>query len=299
MCASSARWTRSETCCGVATCSSCPPRPSRSGWRLWKRWRAACPSWRPRWGACPRWSATGIPGSWLRRARSMSWRGRRLPFSRTRRATRACGRRPPPGRGTSRASRWCRCTRRFTGKCWVREVLRLTHAPAPLVGPLGVAAGAAIALGSLALPPLAAWAALASLAFSAAGLVLARRREGPAPQGTADFLVFAGAVVGVGAAMLVGGPALVEQVTAGRRGPGLVIALAIGFVPASILLPARAGYGGAYFLIALFAQLMVLVVATRLIVGRGAGEGGAGRVSLLLQGAMLLGVVALVAGRVS
>ncbi len=70
-------------------------------------------------------------------------------------------------------------------------------------------------------------------------------------------------------------------------------------MPASILLPARAGYGGAYFLIALFAQLMVLVVATRLIVGRGAGEGGAGRVSLLLQGAMLLGVVALVAGRLS
>jgi len=248
----------------------------------------------------------------------------------------------------------------------VREVLRLTHAPAPLVGALGVAAGAAIALGSLALPPLAAWAALASLAFSAVGLVLARRREGPAPQGTADFLVFAGAAVGVGAAMLVGGPALavgvagcaalaalpaagrrgvaasvvaalvatlplaygalavgrpvdglvpwllaswlqlvralVEQVTAGRRGPGLVIALAIGFVPGSILLPARAGYGGAYFLIALFAQLMVLVAATRLIVGRGAGDsggGGAGRVSLLLQGAMLLGVVALVAGRVS
>ena len=73
-------------------------------------------------------------------------------------------------------------------------------------------------------------------------------------------------------------------------------------MPGSILLPARAGYGGAYFLIALFAQLMVLVVATRLIVGRGAGDsggGGAGRVSLLLQGAMLLGVVALVAGRVS
>ena len=69
--------------------------------------------------------------------------------------------------------------------------------------------------------------------------------------------------------------------------------LALGFVPASLVLPVRVGYGGAYFLLALFAQLAVLVTAARLIVGRMDG------VSLLLNGAMVMGAVALVAGRVT
>jgi len=68
--------------------------------------------------------------------------------------------------------------------------------------------------------------------------------------------------------------------------------LALGFIPASLILPARAGYGGAYFLLALFAQLAVLVIAARLIVGR------TDRVRVLLKGAMVIGAVALVAGRV-
>lgn len=69
--------------------------------------------------------------------------------------------------------------------------------------------------------------------------------------------------------------------------------LAIAFIPISLVLPARAGYGGAYFLIALFVQLAVLVTLARLIVGRIDGVG------VLLKGAMAMGAVALVAGRVT
>jgi hypothetical protein len=56
--------------------------------------------------------------------------------------------------------------------------------------------------------------------------------------------------------------------------------------------PRGAHYGIAYFLIALVAQLAVLAVASRLLTGQTAGN------SLLLKGAMLVGTVALVAGRV-
>jgi len=216
--------------------------------------------------------------------------------------------------------------------------------PELLVGALsalGVLAGAAIAQGRLAPPALALWAAVAAAAFSVAGTAPGR--------GRADFLVFAGVVVGAAAAMLVSGTALavglsaavalavrarfadallaglplmygalaagrpaagiipwtlagwlqlvralVDDVAARRASrPWLAVALAIGFVPASLLLPARAGYGAPYFLIALFAQLAVLVVATRLIVGRTDGLG------VLLTGAMVAGFAALVAGRVA
>jgi 4-hydroxybenzoate polyprenyltransferase len=79
----------------------------------------------------------------------------------------------------------------------------------------------------------------------------------------------------------------------GRRTlPLVAAALAAGFVPVSVALPARAHYGIAYFLIALVAQLAVLAVASRLLTGHTAGN------SLLLKGAMLVGTVALVAGRV-
>ncbi len=87
---------------------------------------------------------------------------------------------------------------------------------------------------------------------------------------------------------------LVDDVATRRTPhPWLAAALAIGFIPASLLLPARAGYGMPYFLLALFAQLAVLVVATRLIVGR------TDRLSALLTAAMVVGLVALVAGRVA
>jgi 4-hydroxybenzoate polyprenyltransferase len=75
----------------------------------------------------------------------------------------------------------------------------------------------------------------------------------------------------------------------------MVVAAGAGllFVPASLLLPWNAGYGGAYFLIALIAQMAVLVAATWLLLGR------VERVSALLKGAMVIGLVALVAGKVA
>ena len=78
-----------------------------------------------------------------------------------------------------------------------------------------------------------------------------------------------------------------------RRASLVAAALAVGFVPLSLVLPARAHYGVAYFLIAAFAQLAVLLVASRLLVGR------TERNTLLLKGAMLVGIVALVAGQIA
>jgi len=236
------------------------------------------------------------------------------------------------------------------------DVARLVRAPQLLVAALGVLAGCWIALGRLATPPLAWWAALAAIGLGAAGSALGRRRDVTASSGAADFVVFAGVVIGVAGAMLVGGaavavglagcaaiallpalerrqpfqrialavvsglPLLYGAIAVARPAQGLVpwtlaswlalvrglaadaerqpgrpwltIVLAIGFVPVSLLLPARAGYRGAYFVLAIFAQLAVLVVATRLIVGRSE------RLGLLLKGAMAVGLVALVAGRV-
>ena len=79
------------------------------------------------------------------------------------------------------------------------------------------------------------------------------------------------------------------------RGPAQVVAagVALLFVPASLLLPRLAGYGGAYFLIALPAQMAVLIAATWRILGR------VERVSLLLKASMVIGLVALVAGKVA
>ena len=78
-----------------------------------------------------------------------------------------------------------------------------------------------------------------------------------------------------------------------RRAAVVAAVLAVLFVPVSLGLPARAHYRAAYYVVALFAQLAVLLVASRLVSGR------LERNSLLLKGAMLVGVVALVAGRVA
>jgi 4-hydroxybenzoate polyprenyltransferase len=82
-------------------------------------------------------------------------------------------------------------------------------------------------------------------------------------------------------------------IVAGRRG-ALVVAAGAGllFVPASLLLPMQAGYGGAYYLIALLAQMAVLIASTWMLLGRVQG------VSALLKGAMVIGLAALVAGKV-
>ena len=78
-----------------------------------------------------------------------------------------------------------------------------------------------------------------------------------------------------------------------RRATVVAAGLAAAFVPLSLVLPAQAHYHGSYYFIALFAQLVVLAVASRLFTGR------TQRNSRLLKGAMLLGIVALVAGRVA
>ena len=83
-------------------------------------------------------------------------------------------------------------------------------------------------------------------------------------------------------------------ITLGSRGAALIAAaLGVAFVPASLVLPYVARYHGAYYVLALFAQLTVLLVASRLITGK------MERNSLLLKGAMIVGIVSLVAGRVA
>ncbi len=83
-------------------------------------------------------------------------------------------------------------------------------------------------------------------------------------------------------------------IAVGRR-QTLVLAAGAGllFVPASLLLPSGAGYGTAYFLIALLAQMALLLAATWLLLGK------VERVSALLKIAMVIGLVALVAGKVA
>jgi geranylgeranylglycerol-phosphate geranylgeranyltransferase len=76
------------------------------------------------------------------------------------------------------------------------------------------------------------------------------------------------------------------------RAAKLAAAIALAFVPVSLVLPYRAQYGGAYFALALAPQMAVLVAAARLVVGR------VERLSALLKGAMVAGLIALVAGRV-
>jgi 4-hydroxybenzoate polyprenyltransferase len=80
----------------------------------------------------------------------------------------------------------------------------------------------------------------------------------------------------------------------GRRQAQLIAAgIALLFLPASVLLPWCAGYGGPYFLIALVAQMAVMIAAVWLLLGR------TDRVSTLLKTAMVSGIVALVAGKVA
>lgn len=69
--------------------------------------------------------------------------------------------------------------------------------------------------------------------------------------------------------------------------------LALAFVAVSFILPRAADYGGAYFVIALPAQMAVMIAASRLFVGQ------IERVSALLKAAMVVGILALVAGKVA
>ena len=273
--------------------------------------------------------------------------------------------------------------------------LRLVRAPNLLIAAAGVLAGGWIALGAVHLPKLLGFAALSGLALGAAGNAwndicdsradaLNRRPErrpltsGGIARGSADLMVFLGALVGLASAALVSGcqvlvalgalsvmllysPFIKPRPVAGNLAVALVAglplfygALAVGapragvvpwvlaawlhvareivkdvedeagdraigrrtlpiavgarpaqvvaagvallFVPASLLLPRLAGYGGAYFLIALPAQMAVLVAATWLLLN---SAGRVQRVSILLKLSMVFGLVALVAGKVA
>jgi hypothetical protein len=68
--------------------------------------------------------------------------------------------------------------------------------------------------------------------------------------------------------------------------------LALAYVPASLLLPARGAYTGYYFLIVLFADLALLLVGTRLLLGRRE------RLVGFVNTALSVSIAALVAGRV-
>jgi len=276
--------------------------------------------------------------------------------------------------------------------------LRLVRAPNLLIAAAGVLAGGWIALGAVPLPKLLVFAALSGLALGAAGnawndICDARadtlnRPPGRRPltsggigRGTADLIVFLGALMGLATAALVSGcqvlvalgalsvmllysPFIKPRPVAGNLAVALVAglplfygALAVGapraavvpwvlaawlhvareivkdlgdepgdraigrrtlpivvgarpaqvvaagvallFVPASLLLPHLAGYGATYFLIALPAQMAVLMAGTWLILGSAGSAGPVQRVSLLLKVSMLIGLVALVAGKVA
>jgi 4-hydroxybenzoate polyprenyltransferase len=274
----------------------------------------------------------------------------------------------------------------------IRGGLRLVRAGNLLIAAAGVLAGGWIALGTLALPKLLVFAALSGIALGAAGNAwndicdaaadrlnrtpdLRPLTAGRIRRGSADLIVFLGALIGLTAAALVSGRQVVAALGAlavmlaysplikprpvagnvavaliaglppfygalavgapaagvvpwvlaawlhlarevvkdvedeagdraigrrtlpimvGRR-PAQVVAAGVGllFVPASLLLPRLAAYGGAYFLIALPAQMAVLIAATWLILGR------VERVSTLLKASMVAGLVALVAGKVA
>ncbi len=272
------------------------------------------------------------------------------------------------------------------------DLLRLVRTHNLVLAAAGVVGGGWIALGALQTPNVLVLAAVSAVGFGMAGYVLndiwdraadrVNRPGGERPlalgrvsRGTADLCVAGGALMGLGAAALVNGTAVLSgfaalavlalyspvlkrrglpgnvavavvaglplmygAIAVGRAAAGIVpwtlatwihlvreivkdiddqagdralgrrtlplvlgpqrasavaAALAAAFVPLSLALPAGAHYHGAYFLIALFAQLVVLAVASRLFTGRTRGT------SRLLKGAMLVGIVALVAGRVA
>ena len=268
-------------------------------------------------------------------------------------------------------------------------LLRLVRAPNLIIAAAGVLAGGWIALAGIAFPKELVYAALSGFALGAAGNtwndvrdIAADRinRPGQRPlaaglvtRGTADLLLFAGALAGLMFAGLVGGWQVVTALAAlavmlvyspllkpiplvgnvavavvagsapfygalavGRPAAGMVpwilaawlhfvrevvkdvedepgdraihrrtLPIAVGrrpamvvaagaallFVPASLLLPKHDGYTGAYFLIALPAQMAALLAATWLLLGK------VDRVSTLLKGAMVIGVVALIMGK--
>jgi len=268
------------------------------------------------------------------------------------------------------------------------DVLRLVRWHNLLIAAAGVLAGGWIALGRVAIPASLLWAAISGVGLGAAGNTLndlldvdADRRNRPdrpmpagrVDRGTAELIVFAGALgglaaaglvsgwqvlVGAGAfvvmavyspwlkrrglpgnlavaviagsplfygALAVGAPAagivpwvlagwlhLVREIVkdledeagdrlvarrtlpiaVGRRRAAITAAvLALAFVPLSLVLPLDRGYRAAYWVVALPAQMAVVAAAVHLVLDH------IDRVSRLLKGVMVVGLVALVVGR--
>ena len=268
-------------------------------------------------------------------------------------------------------------------------VLRLIRARNLLIAAAGVLAGGWIALGDVAFPKELVFAAFSGLALGAVGNTWNDIRDvaadrvnrpvtrpmaaGTVGRGTADFILFAGTLLGLAFAGLVGGAQVLAAlaaltvmfvyspllkpvplvgnlavaivagsppfygalalgrpgaglvpwllaawlhfvreivkdvedeagdrtigrrtlpIVAGRR-PAMVVAAGAGllFIPASLLVPMQDDYRWAYFLLALPAQMAVLLAATWLLLGN------VERVSALLKGAMVIGLIALVMGK--
>src|SRR6266705_641368 len=241
-----------------------------------------------------------------------------------------CAPPPPAARSSSRPTASCRATSSCTRTCCVPDLLRLVRINNLLLAAAGVLAGGWIALGAVRTPNVLALAAVAAVLVGLAAFAVLvlyspvlKRRGLPGNVAVALVgglpLMYGAIAVGHAAAgivpwILAAWIHLVREIvkdiddqtgdqTLGRRTLPLVLGarpaslvaagLAAAFVPLSLALPAAAHYRGAYFLIALFAQLVVLAVASRLFTGRTQGN------SRLLKGAMLVGIVALVAGRVA
>ncbi len=194
-----------------------------------------------------------------------------------------------------------------------RGVAEGTIAAAALVGlgAAGLVSGALIALAAAALAVMIAYSPLLKVRGLPGNLAVAVVAGLPLPYGAiAVGVPWAGVVPWTLAAWLHLVREAVKDVddaagdrAAGRRTLALTIgragalrvaaALAVLFVPLSVVLPWLADYGGAYFVAALPAWVAVAVVARTL------WRGGTARVGFALKGAMAVGLVALVAGRVA
>src|SRR5947208_243049 len=183
--------------------------------------------------------------------------------------TRGCVGPPRSARARSPPIRSSRSTSRCMRACSVTDLLRLVRAGNLLVAAAGVLAGGGVAPGAFAVHRLPGFAAVGAVGSGAAGTPLTDPRDRAAGRRTLP-------------------------IRWGARRAGLLAgALAVTFVPLSLALPVAAHYRGGYYALAVVPQLAVLAAASRLFVGRPE------RLSRLLKGAMVVGLAALVLGKVA
>src|SRR5207237_10461 len=185
-------------------------------------------------------------------------------------STPGCAPPPPAARSSSRPTASCRATSSCTRTCCVTDLLRLVRINNLLLAAAGVLAGGWIALGAVRTPNVLALAAAAAVGVAMAGTLpndiwdqaaawihLVREIVKDIDDQTGDQML---------------GRRTLPLVLGARPASLVAAGLAAAFVPLSLALPAAAHYRGAYFLIALFAQLVVLAVASRLVAGRTQGD---------------------------